>query len=282
MFYIFRHSIISLCNPACYASQRIAIATQRNSQTDGMLEIRTIQKGDDRFGNGTLATFIKMIGGAYLVTGTVQVIKESGFDIIFNTLLTFSCTCQINSCSSSLCPFYPLGMVVSDHGCLFCYLQRLFQRIEHPSDSTYPHRRTIAPTIIRLRIFFTKPTAKTSAITTCRIWIFTSVPLHNLHQVSPIQQPARNGHCHNCIVGIIAFVRKQREVRCLYIIKLINGANDVSCYCTCHNSILLQSFNLLFTNNPVRTELFPFTGLTGNPHPQTVKLVDSLFHQFFH
>ena len=42
------------------------------------------------------------------------------------------------------------------------------------------------------------------------------------------------------IVGIIAFVRKQREVRCLYIIKLINGANDVSCYCTCHNSIFYK------------------------------------------
>lgn len=38
-----------------------------------------------------------------------------------------------------------------------------------------------------------------------------------------------------------------------------------------------RTINLLFTNNPIQTKLLPFTSLTGNPHPQTVKLVDSLF-----
>ena len=91
-----------------------------------MLIVGALQEGDDRFGNGTLATSVELIDGAYLITRTTEVVAKGGLYILLYILLTFSRSSQLDTSRGDLCSLDAFRVVVGNLGTLFGCFQGLF------------------------------------------------------------------------------------------------------------------------------------------------------------
>ena len=169
-----------LRNSASNAGQRVAVTAEGNCCANHVLKICTLQKCGSRFGHGLLAGLNMVILRSDLIAGAGKVISELGDDILLYFFLAAAVPRHEDGACRCLCAFDTLRMVMRHLCRQLCHAASLFQGVKQPACRRNTHGRAVAKAPIRLRVLFTQPVIKHTAVS--GVGIPLAPLLHRCHQ----------------------------------------------------------------------------------------------------
>src|SRR5574344_149391 len=132
-------AVVGFRYPACNAGEGVAVAAERDAQTQRALEVHTVEECHDGLRHCGLTAFIVSVHRSDFVARAVEIVTERFSDVSPDVLFRLALPCQKYGCCRSLRTFYSLGMVVGYFRRYFGHFERFLQRVECPSHGADAH-----------------------------------------------------------------------------------------------------------------------------------------------